>query len=158
MLNPYHENIDNTIIQILYKNEKVSSGKLKEKLDESLLHDGYNKTSPDTYWGRLKRLTAVAAKSSNNKQQEQQSKYAIQPVLVRHEVVKIGNLRAANVYYSLAKHARFRCDLHLPILNSETIEEKLYRILSRYLAFENSTYRKFKDENDVQYTFTKTWY
>ena len=143
-MKPYHEHIDNITIQILYKNEKLSSGELKKKLDDSLSKDGYNKTNPDTYWGRLKRLTTT--ESADNK--HQQSKYAIQPVLYRHEEIKIGNLRGAKVYYSLAKPARMRCDLKLPILNNESIAEKAYRILSRSLAFENSPYRKLKDKNE----------
>jgi hypothetical protein len=156
-LKPYHDNIDKTIIQILYKNEKLSSRKLKNELDDALSKDGYNETAPDTYWGRLRRLTAIiessSSSSSDNKQQDKQqhqSKYAIQPVLIRHEEIREGNLRGANVYYSLAKHARIRCDLHLPILDKETRIEKAYRLLSRSLAFENSPYRQMKDENEYQ--------
>ena len=148
-MKPYHDIIENTIIEILFKNKQEFSGKLKEKLDESLVRNGYKRTASDTYWSRLRRLTA---ESSKNKQQEQQSKYVIKPILTRNEIISEGNLRGAKVSYSLTRHARTRCDLHLPILKSDALIEKAYSILFRYLAFENSTYRKLEDKN-VYYTF-----
>ena len=161
MLNPYHDNIDKTIIQILYKNEKLASRKLKDELDDSLKKNGYNETVADTYWGRLRRLTAVveSSLSSNINQQKKQqyhSKYTIQPVLVRHEEIRDGNLRGANVYYSLAKHARIRSDLKLPILRSEESIEKAYRLLLHYAVFEssppltnyNNNKKRMMDENE----------
>ena len=59
------------------------------------------------------------------------------------------------MYYSLTKNARIRFDLHLPILNRETKDEKAYRTISRYLAFENSPFRKFKDVNEFNLLLKK---
>ena len=88
VLKPYHEHIDNMLIEILFDNRKVSSGELRKLLDQWLLNHNYNKTASDTYWGRLKKLTY----SSNNKQ----SKYVIQPVLQ-----KMDEGRGKKVFYSL---------------------------------------------------------
>lgn len=141
MLNPYHEHIDKMIIEILYKNEKLSTGELKNQLDQSLENHGYKKTSPDTYWKRLKQLTES---SYNNKQ----SKYVIQPVLNRYE-----ERRGGKVFYSLTKNAKIRNDLKIPIMKSEIILEKAYRLLLHYMAFEEPPHienhsTKLKDENE----------
>lgn len=140
MLNPYHEHIDNMIIKILYNNEKLSSGELKKQLDQSLLNHGYNKTVPDTYWGRLRRMTS----SSNSKQ----SKYAIQPILTRYEEILEGNIRGDKVSYGLTETTRIRRDLQLPILKSESTIEKAYRLLFYYIVFGYNQSIKLKDEYD----------
>ena len=126
------------IIKILYKNEKLTSGKLKNQLDQCLLKHGYKKTVPDTYWGRLRQLTS----SSNNKQ----SKYVIQPVLIRYEEIRTGNIRAANVSYGLTKTARIRYGLQLPILKSESMIEQAYKLLFYYIVFYYNPIGKLKVE------------
>ena len=133
----YDEKIDKKIIKILYEDVR---GELTFKELEDRLRPELDKFSYETYSKRLKQLSKIPTEEDD----KEQSKYAIQPVLNRRDEKG----RGGKVYYSLTKHARIRCDLHLPILNSETIEEKAYRILSRYLAFENSPFRKLKDENE----------
>lgn len=135
----YHEHIDKTIIEILYENEKLSSGELKKQLDQSLLNHDYKKTAPDTYWGRLRQLTS----SYKNKQ----SKYVIQPVLARYEEIQEGNIRGAHVFYGLTKTARIRHTLQLPILKSESKIEQAYRLLFYYIVFFYNHTIKLKDDN-----------
>ena len=135
----YDEKIDKKIIKILY--EDVRELTFKEL--ENRLRPQLDKFSYETYSNRLKQLSKIPTEEDENNNKEQ-SKYAIQPVLNRRDEKG----RRWKSVYSLTKHARIRCDLHLPILNSETIEEKAYRIISRYLAFENSPFRKLKDENE----------
>ena len=130
----YKEEIDKAIIEILYKNGgEMTFGALEERLKQCI-----NAFSYETYSGRLKQLCEIS--KENNKQS---TRYAIQPVLQKRD-----EGRGKNTFYSLTKDARIRCDLKLPILNTESQIEKAYRILFRYLAFENSPYRKFNDENE----------
>jgi len=133
----YKEDIDKKIIEIMYKEEEEERTfrELEDRLRSRL-----DKFSYETYSNRLKQLSKVPTEEEHN---TEQSRYAIQPVLNRRDEKG----RGGKVYYSLTKTARIRCDLDLPILNSETMIEKAYRILSRSLAFENSPFRKFKDEN-----------
>jgi hypothetical protein len=133
-LRRYNEEIDEKIIKILYK----KGGELTFREIEDQLKPYLDTFSYETYSNRLKQLSKVPTEDD-----KEQSRYAIQPVLNRRDEKG----RGGKVYYSLTKTARIRCDLDLPILNSETMSEKAYRILSRSLAFENSSYRKLKDEN-----------
>jgi DNA-binding Lrp family transcriptional regulator len=140
-LRRYDEKIDKTIVEILYKAERELTFKeLEDRLKPRLDTFSY-----ETYSNRLKQLSKLQETLEDYNSKED-SKYAIQPVLNR----KDEKGRGGKVYYSLTKTARIRCDLNLPILNSETRIEKAYRILSRSLAFENSPYRKLKDENEYQ--------
>jgi hypothetical protein len=139
-LRQYKENIDKKIIEILHKEgEELTFRQLEDRLKRHL-----DKFSYETYSNRLKQLSKVPTAEKDN--DKEQSRYAIQPVLNRRDEKG----RGGKVYYSLTKPARIRCDLKLPILNSETKTEKAYRILSRSLAFENSSYRKLKDVNEYQ--------
>ncbi len=127
----YEETIDKLIIEILYTSNKLAFGKLEEILKSQLDHFSYK-----TYAGRLNAMS--------NSEEDKNSRYAIQPVLDKRD-----EGRGKNTFYSLTKNARIRCDLKLPILKSETLIEKAYIILFRYLAFENFLpYRRLKDEND----------
>ena len=123
------------LIEIVFNNGKVSSGELKKLLDQYLLNHNYNKTSPDTYWARLRQLTS----SYNNKQ----SKYVIQPVLQ-----KMDEGRGKNVFYWLTKDAKIRCDLKLPIMKVEESIEKAYRLLFYYIIFFHTQTIKLKDEDE----------
>ena len=127
------------LIEILFNNGKVSSGELKKLLDQYLLNHNYNKTSPDTYWARLRQLTS----SYNNKQ----SKYVIQPVLQ-----KMDEGRGKNVFYWLTKDAKIRYELKLPIMKVEESIEKAYRLLFYYIIFFHTQTIKLKDE-DEYYAF-----
>jgi hypothetical protein len=136
----YKEKIEKKIIEILYKDGgELTFGKLEDRLKP---HLDNNKFSYKTYSNRLKQLSKLPEEENNN--DDQSSRYAIQPVLNRRDEKG----RGGKVYYSLTKTARIRCDLDLPILNSETMIEKAYRILTRLLAFENSPYRKLKNVNE----------
>lgn len=126
----YNESIDKLIIELLYHSNELTYGQLEEQLKPNLEHF-YDKTYS-------KRLNAMS-----NPENDKDSRYVIQPVLIKRDLG-----RGSNVFYSLTKTARIRCDLDLPILNSETMIEKAYRILTRFLAFENSPCRKLKNVNE----------
>jgi hypothetical protein len=131
-LNRYKEDLDRIIIKIIHKiNREITFGELEYQFKQCVKSFSYK-----TYSGRLKQLCET---SKNNKQ----ARYVIQPVLQKRD-----DGRGKNTFYSLTKNARIRCDLKLPILKSDALIEKAYRILYRSLAFENSLYRKFKDVNE----------
>ena len=118
-MNPYKEEIEKKIIDILYKSErKLNFGEIKNRLLPK---------STTTFSNRLQQL-CEDPKIKENKR----SRYVIQPVLIKEET-KRGN----PVYYSLTKDARILCDLKLPILKSESEIEKAYRLLLFYNAFES---------------------
>ena len=137
----YNEEIDKKIIEILYEEgRELTFRELEDRLKRRL-----DKFSYETYSNRLKQLSKVVVAEEKDNDKEQ-SKYAIQPVLNRRDEKG----RGGKVYYSLTKQARIRCDLKLPLLNSESITEKAYRVLSRSLTFENSPYRQLKDVHEYQ--------
>ena len=118
-MNPYKEEIEKKIINILYKSErKLNFGEIKNQLLPK---------STTTFSNRLQQLCVNPEITKENKR----SRYVIQPVLIKEET-KRGN----PVYYSLTKDARILCDLKLPILKSESEIEKAYRLLLFYNAFE----------------------
>ena len=137
-MNPYKEEIDKKIIEILYKDE----GELTFREIEDRLKLHFDKFSYETYSNRLKQLCETF---KNNKQ----TRYVIQPVLQKRD-----EGRGKNTFYSLTKDARIRCDLKLPILRSEESIEKAYRLLLQYAAFESSppltnhNNKKMMDENE----------
>ena len=139
----YDEKIDKTIIAILHNEQKEE---LTYKEVEIRLKPCLETFSSETFSRRLKQLSKVPTGEEQHNNNKEQSRYAIQPVLNRRDEKG----RGGKVYYSLTKQARIRCDLKLPILNSESITEKAYRILSRSLAFENSPYRKLRDVHESQ--------
>jgi hypothetical protein len=112
-LRRYNEEIDEKIIKILYK----KGGELTFREIEDQLKPYLDTFSYETYSNRLKQLSKVPTEDD-----KEQSRYAIQPVLNRRDEKG----RGGKVYYSLTKTARIRCDLDLPILNSETMSEIEY--------------------------------
>ena len=126
----YNESIDKLIIELLYHSNELTFGQLEEQLKPNLEHFSYKTYS--------KRLNAMS-----KPKKDKDSRYAIQPVLIKRDLG-----RGSNVFYSLTKNARTRCDLKLPIMKSDSLVEKAYRILLRSIAFEHSPYRILKDENE----------
>jgi hypothetical protein len=129
-LRQYNEEIDKTIIEILHQNGERTYGKLKESVEKSLTHT----ISFETYSNRLNAMVEPSIT---------QSRYAIQPILQKRD-----EGRGKNVSYSLTKHAKIRCDLQLPILKSESMTERAYRLLFYYMVFFYNQNRKLKDEHE----------
>jgi hypothetical protein len=113
------------------------------------LKDGHKKTVPDTYWKRLKKLCST----SNT----EQSKYVIEPVIIRYEDIQPGNIRGTNVFYRLTKTARMRYELQLPILKSESKIENAYRLLFYYIVFYYNPTKKLKNEHEYNELLDKLY-
>jgi hypothetical protein len=129
-LRQYNEEIDNTIIEILYQEGERTFGKLKKDLEKSIKHT----LSFETYSFRVNAMS---------KPYRKESRYAICPVLNKRD-----EGRGKNVFYTLTRNAKTRCDLALPILKTNSIIEKAYRLLFYYITFFYNKTRKLKDEKD----------
>lgn len=133
----YNEEIDKTIIEILYKKGQRTSGELKKDLENSIKHI----ISFETYSYRLKSMLESHRK---------ESKYVICPILNKRD-----EGRGKNVFYSLTRDAKIRCDLELPILKSDSIIEKAYILLFYYFIFGYNKSIKLKNEYDYNLLLTK---
>jgi hypothetical protein len=130
-LRQYNEEIDKTIIEVLYKKGERAFGKLKEDVEKSIKHT----ISFETYSYRLNAMLKPYAK---------ESRYTIQQILQKRD-----EGRGKNVFYSLTRDAKIRTDLRLPILKSDTIIEKAYRLLFYYIVFHYTPSISLKD--DIEY-------
>ena len=130
----YNEEIDKTIIEILYQKGERTSGKLKEDVEESIKHT----LSFETYSYRLIAML---------KPYRKESRYIICPILNKRD-----EGRGKNIFYSLTPDAKMRYNLKLPIMKVEESIEKAYRLLFYYIIFFHTQTIKLKDE-DEYYTF-----
>ena len=126
----YNEEIDKTIIEILYQNGERTSGKLKEDVEMSLKHT----LSFETYSYRLIAML---------KPYRKESRYIICPILNKRD-----EGRGKNVFYSLTRDAKIRYSLSLPILKTDSIIEKAYRLIFYYIIFGYNQSIKLKNEDE----------
>lgn len=124
----YNEELDKTIIKVLFQNGESTYGKLKKEVEDCLKHT----ISFETFSDRLNSMINPSIK---------QSRYAIQPVLQ-----KLDEGRGKKVFYSLNKYAKIRYSLQLPILKIESKIEKAYRLLFYYIVFYYTPSIKLKDD------------
>jgi hypothetical protein len=128
----YNEEIDKAMIEILYRKGERTFGKLKEDVEKSIKHH----LSFETYSSRLHNMS---------KPDKKESRYAIQPVLHKRD-----EGRGKNVFYFLTRNAKIRYDLRLPILKTDTIIEKAYRLLFYYIVFYYTPSIKLKDDYEYK--------
>jgi hypothetical protein len=138
-LREYNEDIDKAIIDILFKKEERTSGKLKEDLEKSIKHT----ISFETYSYRLKSML---------KPHRDESKYTIGPILN-----KIDEGRGKNVTYSLTRDTKTRYTLELPILKTDSNIEKAYRLLFYYIVFCYNSNRKLKNVDEYNTLLEKLY-
>ena len=122
----YNEEIDKTIIEILYQKGERTSGKLKEDVEESIKHT----LSFETYSYRLIAML---------KPYRKESRYIICPILNKRD-----EGRGKNIFYSLTPDAKMRYNLKLPIMKIEESIEKAYRLLFYYIIFFHTQIHQIK--------------
>ena len=126
----YNGEIDNTIIKILHQNGERTFGKLKGEVEKCLKHT----ISFETYSNRLNAML---------KPYRKESRYIICPILNKRD-----EGRGKNVFYSLTRDAKIRYSLRLPILKTDSIIEKAYRLIFYYIVFGYNQSIKLRNKDE----------